>query len=181
MRTSAVSGRRGILGLIGRLGRDPETRYTKSGAPVVNFSIATDESWKDRSGNKQERTTWHDIVAWSAQAEFVQNYLRKGRLVYIEGRLQTRDWTDANNVKHYRTEIVANSVQGLDRPPEGTGAPQGGYSSGHSAGGEQGGYSGPPQGPPQGGQQPPQGQSPQGGGPQGPPQDEPYLEDDIPF
>lgn len=80
--------------LIGRLGKDPETRYTNSGAAVCNFSIATDETFKDRSGEKQKRTEWHKIVVWNKLAEICQQYLKKGHLVYLEGKIQTNEWTD---------------------------------------------------------------------------------------
>lgn len=105
--------------LIGRLGRDPEIRYTKSGDAVANFSIATTENWKDKQGNRQERTEWHNIVCWGRLADFAQNYLKKGKLIYIEGRLQTSDWTDSQNVKHYKTEVVANTVNFME--PRGDG------------------------------------------------------------
>jgi single-strand DNA-binding protein len=101
--------------LIGRLGRDPEIRYTKSGSAVANIRMATTDFWKDREGNRQERTEWHTIVAWGRLADLAQNYLKKGRLIYVEGRLQTRDWTDNQNVKRYATEIVANNIQFLER------------------------------------------------------------------
>lgn len=162
--------------LIGRVGADPEVRYTKSGQAVADLRMATNEYWKDKQGTRQERTEWHSVVLWGQQAEFAQNYIKKGRLVFIEGRLQTRDWTDNQNVKHYKTEIVATSIQPLDR---GDAAGQGGgYGGGQRAG----------QGSSGGGQR--EGQ----GGPGGPPEDygpsgpsganepeEPYLEDDIPF
>ena len=101
--------------LIGRLGRDPEIRYTNSGSAVANFSIATTETWKDKQGERQERTEWHNIVAWGALASFAQNYLAKGKLVYVEGRLQTRDWTDNQNVKRYKTECVANTIRFMEK------------------------------------------------------------------
>ena len=97
--------------LIGHLGRDPEVRYTKGGDPVANFSVATSERYRGRDGQRQERTEWHNIVAFQKLAEFCKNYLRKGKQVYVEGRLQTSDWTDNNNVKRYRTEIIARSIQ----------------------------------------------------------------------
>ena len=99
--------------LIGRLGRDPELKYTPSGAAVVNFNIATDESWTDASGVKQERTEWHRIVAWRKLAEICGEYLKKGSRVYIEGQLQTRSW-EQDGVKRYTTEIVARNMQMLD-------------------------------------------------------------------
>ena len=100
--------------LIGRLGADPELRYTPSGAAVVNFNIATDESWTDASGVKQERTEWHRIVAWRKLAEICGEYLKKGSRVYIEGQLQTRSWEGQDGVKRYTTEIVARNMQMLD-------------------------------------------------------------------
>jgi single-strand DNA-binding protein len=96
--------------LIGHLGADPEVRYTPSGTPVANFRIATGESWTDKQGQRQERTEWHRIVAWNKTAELVGEYLSKGRQVYIEGRLQTRQWDDRDGNKRYTTEIVANQV-----------------------------------------------------------------------
>lgn len=99
--------------LVGRLGRDPETKYTGSGAAVTNFSIATDEQWKDRNGEKQKKTEWHKIVAWQKLAEIIQQYCTKGQLVYIEGRLQTRKWKDNNDVERYTTEIVADTLRML--------------------------------------------------------------------
>ncbi len=100
--------------LIGRLGADPELKYTPSGAAVVNFNIATDESWTDTSGVKQERTEWHRIVAWRKLAEICGEYLKKGSRVYIEGQLQTRSWEGQDGVKRYTTEIVARNMQMLD-------------------------------------------------------------------
>ena len=107
--------------IIGRLGRDPEIRYTNSGAAVANFSIATSESWKDKSGNKQEKTEWHNIVAWGRLADFAQNHLKKGKLIYVEGRLQTQDWLDKQNVKHYQTEVVASIINFMEKMGEGGG------------------------------------------------------------
>jgi len=100
--------------LIGRLGSDPEVRYTPSGVAVANFNIATSEEWKDKdSGEKKERTEWHRIVAWRRLGEICGEYLSKGKQVYIEGRLQTRDWEDRDGNKRYTTEIVATDVQFL--------------------------------------------------------------------
>ena len=100
--------------LVGRLGQDPEVRYTPSGQPVANFSVATSEEWKDKnSGEKQERTEWHRIVAWRRLGEICGEYLRKGSQVYIEGRLQTRSWEDRDGNKRYTTEIVARDMQML--------------------------------------------------------------------
>ena len=100
--------------LIGRLGRDPEIRYTQSGQPVANFSIATDETYMGKDGQKVEKTEWHKIVVWGKQAEFCGNYLTKGRLVYVEGKIETRKWQDQNGQDRYSTEIKADRVQGLD-------------------------------------------------------------------
>jgi len=99
--------------LIGNLGRDPELRFTKEGQGVTNFSVATNERWRDKEGNNQERTEWHRIVVWGKQAENCAQYLQKGRSVYIEGRLQTRDWEDREGSKRQTTEIVAQTVQFL--------------------------------------------------------------------
>ncbi|HLV00617.1 MAG TPA: single-stranded DNA-binding protein [Acidobacteriota bacterium] len=100
--------------LIGRLGRDPELRYTGSGTPVANFSLATDETWTDANGQRQNRTEWHNIVVWSRLAEICHQYLRKGRLVFIEGRIQTREWDDRDGNKRRTTEIVATNMQMLE-------------------------------------------------------------------
>ena len=104
--------------LIGNLGRDPELRYTASGTPVANFTMATSERWTDASGEKKERTEWHRIVVWAKQAEIVGEYLRKGKQVYIEGSLQTRDWTDREGNKRYTTEVRAQRVQMLGKPDD---------------------------------------------------------------
>ena len=89
--------------LIGNLGADPELKYTPSGAAVVNFRIATGESWTDKDGQKQERTEWHRIVVWNKLGELAAQYLVKGRQVYVEGRIQTREWQDRDNTKEERT------------------------------------------------------------------------------
>ena len=107
--------------LIGNLGVDPEVRFTPSGQAVANFRIATNESWTDKSGQKQERTEWHRIVAWGRTAELCGEYLSKGRTVYVEGRIQTRDWQDKDGNKRYTTEIVAMTVQFLDKGGQGGG------------------------------------------------------------
>ena len=99
--------------LIGNLGKDPEVRYTPNGQAVANFTIATNENWTDKQGQKQERTEWHRIVVWGKAAENCGEYLSKGRQVYIEGRLQTREWTNKEGVKQYTTEVVANPVGGV--------------------------------------------------------------------
>ena len=97
--------------LIGNLGRDPETRYTTGGDAITNLNIATSEQWKDKSGEKQERTEWHRVVLFARLAEIAGEYLKKGRSVYIEGRLQTRKYTDKDGVEKYSTEIVADRMQ----------------------------------------------------------------------
>lgn len=99
--------------LIGNLGRDPELRQTGSGTSVCEFSIATNERWRDSSGENQERTEWHRIIVWGRQGENAARYLSKGRAVYIEGRIQYRDWEDKEGNKRTTTEIVAQTVQFL--------------------------------------------------------------------
>lgn len=101
--------------LIGNLGRDPETRYTPSGKAVASVSLATSELRKDKEGEKQEITEWHRIVFWGRLAEIVQEYLKKGSKIYIEGRLQTRKWSDKEGQDRYTTEIIAQELQMLDR------------------------------------------------------------------
>ena len=96
--------------LLGRLGADPEIRYTQSGQPVGSLRVATSENWNDRDGNRQERTEWHNITVWGKQAENCGQYLAKGRQVYIEGRLQSREYTDWDNVQRRGWEIVASKV-----------------------------------------------------------------------
>jgi single-strand DNA-binding protein len=96
--------------LIGNLGRDPEIRYTADGTPVANFSLATSENWTDKSGNRQEHTEWHTIVAWKHLADICKKYLSKGRQVYIEGRIQTREWNDREGNKRKSTEVVATQM-----------------------------------------------------------------------
>ena len=105
--------------LIGNLGADPELRYTPSGQPVANFRIATSESWVDKQGQKQERTEWHRIVAWGKLAELCGEYLAKGRQVFIEGKLQTRQWDDRDGNKRYTTEVQAREITFLGGRGEG--------------------------------------------------------------
>ena len=100
--------------LIGRLGADPELRYTPSGRPVASFRVATNEYWVDANGVKQELTEWHRIVAWGKLAEFCGQYLSKGKQVYIEGKLRTRSWEDRDGNKRWITEVVARNLQLLD-------------------------------------------------------------------
>ncbi len=100
--------------LVGRLGQDPKTAYTQTGTTIVNFSLATDESFTSQDGNKIEKTEWHRIVVFGKQAEFCANYLSRGRLVLVEGSLQTRKWQDQESRDRYTTEIKARSIQALD-------------------------------------------------------------------
>ena len=104
---------------IGRLGRDPETRYTQSGSPVCSFKIACSEKYKDASGNMQENTEWVPIVAWEKLAEIAGQYLTKGSLVFISGRMQTRKWQDKEGGTRYTTEIVAREMKMLDGKKDG--------------------------------------------------------------
>ncbi len=122
--------------LVGRLGKDPEIRSTPNGTSVAKFTVATDEKFTDRSGEKQERTEWHNIVAWGKLGEICGQYLRKGKLVYIEGSIRTDSWDDKETgVKKYRTEIIANTMKMLDRRgDEGGGAGGGSYSQSRPAG-----------------------------------------------
>src|SRR3954462_7581628 len=99
--------------LIGRLGADPEVRYTSGGSAVANFNMATNESWMDKEGQKKERTEWHRIVVWGKLGELCGQYLSKGRQAYVEGRLQTREWTDKEGAKRYTTEVIAQNIQFL--------------------------------------------------------------------
>ena len=107
--------------IVGNVGRDPELRYTQGGQPVASFSIATNERFKDKEGNWKDRTEWHRIVAWARLAEICGEYLRKGSQVYVEGRIQTRDWEDKEGNKRQTTEIIALSMQMLGRRGEGGG------------------------------------------------------------
>jgi single-strand DNA-binding protein len=117
--------------LIGRLGKDPEIRSTPQGTTVAKFTMATDERFTDRNGEKQERTEWHNIVAWAKLAEICGQYLKKGKLVYIEGQLRTDSWEDKESgQKRYRTEIVAQNMQMLDRRGDEGGSGGGGAYAG---------------------------------------------------
>src|SRR6059036_17944 len=108
--------------LVGNLGANPEMRFTQGGQAVANLRLATSERWTDRNGQRQETTEWHRVVVFGKQAEIVGQYLTKGRQVFVEGRIQTRQWQDQQGQKRYTTEIVAQRVQMLgsrgDRPPE---------------------------------------------------------------
>lgn len=99
--------------LVGRLGKDPEIRYMPNGEAVCNFSLATSESWKDKAGEKQEKTEWHNIVIYRKLAEIAGEYLKKGSLVYLEGKLQTRKWQTKEGQDRYTTEIIVNEMQML--------------------------------------------------------------------
>lgn len=119
--------------IVGRLGKDPEIRSTPSGTSVARFTVATDERFTDRNGEKQERTEWHNITAWGKLGEICGQYLRKGKLVYIEGSIRTDSWDDKETgQKKYRTEIVANTMKMLDR--------RGDDEGGGGGGGQRGGY-----------------------------------------
>lgn len=123
--------------LLGRLGQNPEVRNTPSGASVANFSLATNESWMDKNGQKQERTEWHRIVVWGKLAELCGQYLSKGRQAYVEGRLQTRQWQDKDGQTKYTTEVQAQTVQflgGNTGVGAGQGAGQGGQYAEQPAG-----------------------------------------------
>jgi single-strand DNA-binding protein len=139
---------------VGNLGRDAELRYTPGGAAVATLNLATTEVWNDKSGQKQEKTEWHRVVLWGKQAESLQEYLTKGKQIYVEGRLQTRQWDDKDGNKRYTTEIKADRITLLG----------GGGGGGRGGGGgmERGGGTG-------------------GGGPMDEPPVEPITDDDIPF
>ncbi|HEX3530959.1 MAG TPA: single-stranded DNA-binding protein [Thermoanaerobaculia bacterium] len=142
--------------LIGNLGRDPEVRSTQSGQPVASFTLATNRRWRDKAGNKQEETEWHNIVVWGKQAEIAGQYLKKGKQIYLEGRLQTRSWEDRQSgEKKYKTEIVCDNFQMLgqrgdmdvDRGGGSGGGPSydEGGGGGNYGGGGGGGYGGEPE------------------------------------
>ena len=125
--------------LVGRLGKDPETRYMPNGDAVTNITLATSETWKDKNGEKQEKTEWHRVTFYRKLAEIAGEYLKKGSMAYVEGRLETRKWTDKAGVEKYTTEIIANEMQMLssrggsgnsfevvDREPSGSSAAKAG-------------------------------------------------------
>ncbi len=119
--------------LIGNLGKDPEVKYTPSGVPVAKFSIATNERFKDKAGEWQDRTEWHNIVAWQRLAEIIGEYVKKGSKIYIEGKLQTSSWEDKQSgEKKYRTEIVAQELVLLGGRGEGDSGPSRGAGAGVS-------------------------------------------------
>ena len=163
--------------ILGNAGKDPEIRHLEGGAAVANFTVATTEVFRDRSGNRQERTEWHNIVCWRQLAEFAERFVKKGTQVFIEGKIRTREYNDQNGQRRFVTEIVADTLQLTGRKPEGQGGaqPQGGYQG-------QGNYQ------PQGGYQQPQKQV-QPVQPAPAPQDFPAVDDfnatsdanDLPF
>ena len=119
--------------LVGRLGRDPETRFTGGGQAVGNFSLATDETYKDKNGERQKRTEWHRITVWGKQAEIAQQYLKKGSLVFVEGRIQSREWQDKEGQKRVSYDIVASNFRMLGGKGDGSGggASRGGGGAAH--------------------------------------------------
>lgn len=176
--------------LIGRLGKDPEIRYSQTGSAVANITLATSESWKDKgSGEKQERTEWHRVVFFDRLAEIAGEYLRKGAQIYVEGRLQTRKWQDKEGKDRYTTEVMAREMKMLGSKGEGSSS-----SAGHDAGD---GFDDPApqqqqrtqrpqqQRPQQTASRPPQNSGrPQGNSqrqPQTVPEDDPFGDSDIPF
>lgn len=125
--------------IVGNLGRDPEIKYTQSNQPVANFSVATSDSWKDKTtGEWVEKTEWHRVVAFRYVAERAEKYLRKGKQVYVEGKLQTRKWTGQDGNDRYTTEIVADKLVLLGRREDNEG---GSFGGGDGGGGDQGGPS----------------------------------------
>jgi single-strand DNA-binding protein len=108
--------------LIGRLGKDPEVKRLENGAAVAKFTMATDESYKDKDGNKVEQTEWHNVVCWRTQAEMAEKYLKKGMLIFVEGKLTHREYQDKDNQKRHFTEVVANTFRMLERREGGNGA-----------------------------------------------------------
>ena len=168
--------------LVGRLGQNPEVRYTPSGSAVANFSVATNEAWQDKSGQKQERTEWHRIVVWGKLAELCSKYLEKGRQCYVEGRLQTRSWQDKDGQTKYSTEVQAQTVQFLGGQA-GAGASMGGEMNQDRPPSFGGGTNGPSKSGGQFGGQPPSGGFNDAGSGfgMGAPSEPSFTEDDIPF
>lgn len=138
--------------LLGRLGSDPEVTSTPNGVMVAKVSLATSERYKDRSGEMKENTEWHRCVLWDKKAELASKYLRKGNLVYFEGKIKTRSWDDTNGQKRYATEVIVDTISFCEKP----------------SGGQQGGYTAPQQ-------------ANYGGSPQGDAQPSSYGDDDVPF
>lgn len=166
--------------IVGNLGNDPEVRYSNNGAAIANISVATSDSWKDKTtGERQERTEWHRVTLFNRLGEVAGEYLKKGSKVYIEGKLQTRKWQDQQGNDRYSTDIIADQMQMLDgRSGGGMGGGQGGGGYQQPSGGQQSGGG-------QGGNQPQYGGGQQGGGQpqQKPTQPAPAndFDDDIPF
>ena len=156
--------------LVGRLGRDPETRYIGGGQAVANFSLATDESYKDKNGEKQKRTEWHKIVVWGKLAEIAQQYLKKGSLIFIEGRIQSREWQDKEGQKRTSFEIVANNFRMLGSRADGAAAGAGGGAARSGGGDDFESHAAPAEDSYGGGG----GSAPAGGGPE-------ISDEDIPF
>ena len=121
--------------LVGHLGQDPTMRYTQSGTAVANFSLATSERFNNKQGEREDRTEWHRVVVWSKLAEICNQYLKKGKQVYIEGRLQTRSWEDQQGQKRYTTEVVANNMVMLGRAGETSDVPSQDFPSDFGSGG----------------------------------------------
>ena len=183
--------------LIGNLGKDPEVRYTQDGRPIANLTIATSDSWNDKQGQRQERTEWHRVVIFGKLAEIAQQYLTKGQKIYIEGKLQTRKWTDQQGADRYTTEVMISGFDGqlIMLSPRGGGGggggggfggpPQdaGGYGApAQGGGGPQGGFDAPDPG--FGGGSPPAAGAPAKSKPAAGPSDfneTPDFDDDIPF
>ncbi|MBX9604916.1 MAG: single-stranded DNA-binding protein [Gammaproteobacteria bacterium] len=162
--------------LIGNLGADPEVRYTAGGSAVANIRLATAEAWRDReSGEQQERTEWHRVVFFGKLAEIVEQYVKKGSQLYVEGRIQTRKWQDKDGNERYSTEIVASDMQMLGGRGGSSGG-GGGYEGGGGGGGYERSGSGGGGRPSGGGRG---GDGPRGGGSSEPPMDS--FDDDIPF
>lgn len=116
--------------LLGNVGKDPEIRSTPGGTMVASFSLATSDRYQDQQGNWQDRTEWHNLVAFKRTAEIIRDYVKKGSKLYVEGRIQTRSWDDKEGAKHYKTEIIINDLSLLSGRDEGSG---GGYSRGASS------------------------------------------------
>lgn len=122
-----------IVHIIGNLGNDPEVKYLPNGDAVANFSVATTDSWKDKQGQKQEKTQWHRMVCYRKLAEIVGEYTRKGSSVYVEGKIEYSEYTDKEGIKRYSTQIVANAIRLLDKKgePQGAGTPPTNQGAGH--------------------------------------------------
>lgn len=162
--------------LVGTLGKDPEVRYSQAGAALTSINVATNESWKDKNGEKQERTEWHRVKFFGRLAEIAGEYLKKGGQVYIEGSLRTEKYTDKQGVEKYSTDIIANEMQMLGGAPGGADR-SGGERAPRASGGFSGGGGG------AGGSDRDAGASGgrSGGGAPAPRNDEPFPDDDIPF